>query len=121
MPEGRLAGDFRHHAHGRGGALQELDGYEYDIRCLLHRRAAPTKGRPEQHVVIYADGRVSEIAAVLWQQLFDQASADGRWHYAPRARLVKDDPWYPTKWNCVKLDGNEYGRLLEKDICPDIH
>ena len=102
-----------YHANGRDGALVDLSGLAHDAKLLISRKAAPTLNRPEQTAVVMWDGRIIDVSAAVWWTIYDLAKNDGAMHWSPSYR--RDDDKWSARWAAIRLDANEYGRLLESD------
>lgn len=92
-------------------ALVDLSGLAHDVKLLISRKAAPTLRRPEQTAVVMWDGRVIDVDAAVWWTIYDLAKSEGNMHWSPSYR--RDDDKWTARWAAIRLDGNEYGRLLE--------
>lgn len=82
----------------------------HDVRYLFSRKAAPRFGRPDQFMVIWADGRHREVSAEQWWKIYHKAVEARIFHWTP-SRYMPDDPWR-SRWAGMILKDNEYGRLM---------
>lgn len=85
----------------------------HDVQFLFSRKAAPRLERPEQFAIRMANGREMEVTGDQWWSIYHAARADRNFHWSP-SRSMDGDRW-SAKWAAIRLDANEYGRLLESD------
>ncbi len=82
----------------------------HDVRYLFSRKGARRFGRPDQFMIIWADGRHQEVTAETWWKIYHMTRAEQSFHWTP-SRYMPDDRWY-ARWAGMRLEPNEYGRLI---------
>ena len=91
-----------------GAAVPVVEYLAADITHLYFRKAAPSKGRPEQYRIRLLSGETLDISAELGEQI----ASDGRRHYNGRVTMSDDKPGC-ARWVRWQLDGNDFGLLVE--------